>query len=114
MDADAQVANAATVQSMKGYGELQGQTSGVRARCQLFHNNGDLRFEEVGERFGFHAERTARGGGMVVCDLDNDGDLDVSSQPDGQPEIYRNDCAAARIAVRLQAGALILQALVRR
>src|SRR5262249_50842032 len=58
------------------------------------------RFEEVGERFGFHAERAH--GGMVVCDLDNDGDLDVViNNADGRPEIYRNDCAAPRIAVKL-------------
>jgi hypothetical protein len=100
MDADTQLKNAATVSSLKDMANFRRQLPLLNARCQLFHNRGNLRFEEVGERFGFHAERAH--GGMVVCDLDNDGDLDVViNNADGQPEIYRNDCTAPRIAVKL-------------
>jgi hypothetical protein len=101
MDADAQMANAATVQTMKQMENFRSKLPVLNVRCQLFRNNGDLRFEEVGERYGFRAERPH--GGMVVCDLDNDGDMDVAiNNADGQPEIYRNDGTAPRIAVRLR------------
>ena len=54
-------------------------------------------------RIGFTDQRLTAHGGMVVCDLDNDGDLDVViNNADGPPEIYRNDCAAPRVAVKLK------------
>src|SRR5580765_5960399 len=94
------VARVKKMQSMKDMEEFRQTLPVQNARCHLFRNLGDLKFEEVGERYGFHAERPH--GGMVVCDLDNDGDLDVViNNADGQPEIYRNDCAAPRIAVKL-------------
>jgi hypothetical protein len=101
MDADAMVNRARKMQKIQEMEDFRRNLPVLRARCQLFRNNGDLRFEEVGERFGFHAERPH--GGMVACDLDNDGDLDVViNNADGQPEIYRNDCTAPRIAVKLR------------
>jgi len=99
-DADAQAAHAATVQTMKDMENFRSKLPVLNARCQLFRNLGDLKFEEVGERYGIHAERPH--GGMVVCDLDNDGDMDVViNNADGQPEIYRNEGTAPRITVKL-------------
>src|SRR6185369_11202302 len=100
MDADAMKLRAKQMRKMEEMEDFRRKLPVLNARCQLFRNLGDLHFEEVGERYGFHAERPH--GGMVVCDLDNDGDLDVViNNADGQPEIYRNDCAAPRIAVKL-------------
>ena len=100
MDADAMMTRAKKMQKIQDMEEFRRNLPILNARCQLFRNKGDLRFEEVGERYGFHAERPH--GGMVVCDLDNDGDVDVViNNADGQPEIYRNDGTAPRIAVKL-------------
>src|SRR5262249_16840405 len=101
MDADAMVVRAKKMKRIEEMEEFRRQLPVLKTRCQLFHNLGNLRFEEVGERYGFRAERPH--GGMVVCDLDNDGDLDVViNNADGEPEIYRNDSGAARIAVKLR------------
>ncbi|HEX5220096.1 MAG TPA: FG-GAP-like repeat-containing protein [Verrucomicrobiae bacterium] len=101
LDADAQIANAARVQTMQDMENFRRNLPVLKVRCQLFRNQGDLRFEEVSERYGFHAERPH--GGMIVTDLDNDGDLDVViNNADGMPELYRNDGTAPRIAVRLR------------
>ncbi len=73
----------------------------LKTRNLLFHNKGDLHFEEAGARFGLKAEEAS--GGMIPVDLDNDGDLDVVISNTGAPaEIYRNDVTAPRIAVRLR------------
>ncbi len=99
--ADPKVMETVGMRSLKDMKEFRSSLPELKERCQLFHNEGDLHFKEVGKRYGFHVENTH--GGMVVCDLDNDGDLDVViSNADGQPEIYRNDCTAPRIAVRLR------------
>ncbi len=45
-------------------------------RSVAFHNNGDLTFSDVGERWGFGGE-DAISHGMATADLDGDGDLDV-------------------------------------
>jgi hypothetical protein len=101
MDADAMVSRAKKMQKIQEMEEFRRNLPVLNVRCQLFRNRGDLRFEEVGERYGFRAERPH--GGMVVCDLDNDGDVDVViNNANGQPEIYRNDGTAPRIAVRLR------------
>jgi hypothetical protein len=66
-----------------------------------FRNRGDLSFEDVSKAWGFDSRRVAHG--MVLADLDNDGDLDVIMNClNNAPLLYRNDCAAARIAVRLR------------
>ncbi len=100
MDADAMSERSKSMSKIQGMEEYRRTMPILNARCQLFRNLGDLHFEEVGERYGIHAEQPH--GGMVVCDLDNDGDLDVViNNANGQPEIYRNDCSAPRIAVKL-------------
>ena len=99
-DADAQAKAVAGMRSMEDMKGFRSQLPPLNERCQLFHNQGDLHFEEVGESYGFHSKRAH--GGMVICDLDNDGDLDVViNNADGQPELYRNECTAPRIAVKL-------------
>ncbi len=101
LDADAEVGHATAVQTMEDMQNFRSKLPVLNTRCQLFRNHGDLKFEEVGAQYGFHEERAH--GGMVVCDLDNDGDLDVViNNANGQPEIYRNDCTAPRIAVKLK------------
>ena len=100
MDADAMASRRKSMSKIQDMEEYRRTMPILNARCQLFRNLGDLKFEEVGERYGIHAEQPH--GGMVVCDLDNDGDLDVViNNANGQPEIYRNDCTAPRIAVKL-------------
>ena len=99
--ADPQAMEAASRRSLSDMKEFRSNLPELNERCQLFHNEGDLHFTEVGERYGFNIKSTH--GGMAVCDLDNDGDLDVViNNADGRPEIYRNDCTAPRIAVRLR------------
>ncbi len=101
MDADAMFSRAKTMQKMDEMEEFRRNLPILKVRCQLFRNKGDLKFEEVGEAYGIREERPH--GGMIVSDLDNDGDADVVvSNADGAPEIYRNDNSAPRIAVRLQ------------
>jgi hypothetical protein len=66
-----------------------------------FHNRGDLRFEEVGERWGFNAATISQG--ACLADLDNDGDLDVIvNNLNAAAGLYRNNCSAPRVAVRLR------------
>lgn len=67
----------------------------------IFHNKGDLQFSDRSREWGFGAEAVS--GGVIAADFDNDGDLDVAiNNMDGEPEIYRNDSTAPRVAVRLK------------
>ncbi len=112
-DADAQVAEANRMRDLSDMRDFRSKLPELKNRFQLFRNQGNLRFEEVGERYGFHTESAH--GGMVVCDLDNDGDQDVViNVADGQPEIYRNDGTAPRIAVKLHGPRQTLPGLVRK
>ena len=66
-----------------------------------FHNRGDLTFDDVTDLWGFNSTEICHG--MALADLDNDGDLDVILNGlNGAPVIYRNDCSAPRLAVRLK------------
>ena len=66
-----------------------------------FHNRGDLRFEEVGQQWGFNDATISQG--TCLADLDNDGDLDVIvNNLNEAAGLYRNNTSAPRIAVRLR------------
>ena len=66
-----------------------------------FRNRGDLTFEDMSHAWGFDVVGTANG--MIVADLDNDGDLDVViNNLNGPPVLLRNDTSAPRVAVRLK------------
>ncbi len=66
-----------------------------------FRNNHDLTFEEVGQQWGF--DFTGVSHGLVLADLDNDGDLDVVlNNFNDPPTLLRNNSSAPRVAVRLK------------
>lgn len=56
---------------------------------KMFHNRGDLRFDDVGLKWGF--DRATFSNGAAYADLDNDGDLDlIVSNENQEALVYRN------------------------
>ncbi|HKS36828.1 MAG TPA: VCBS repeat-containing protein [Verrucomicrobiae bacterium] len=66
-----------------------------------FRNRGDLTFEDVSAAWGFDARGVSHG--MVLADLDNDGDLDVVvNNLNGEAGVYQNEGTEPRVGVRLK------------
>lgn len=66
----------------------------------IFKNRGDLKFEDMSSEWW--GDEPDLSHGLVVADLDNDGDLDlVTNRLNQEAAVYRNESSAPRIAVRL-------------
>lgn len=67
----------------------------------VFRNRGNLTFEDKSAAWGFTDAEVSQG--IALADLDNDGDLDlVVNNLNGEAALYRNECAAPHVAVRLK------------
>lgn len=65
-----------------------------------FRNRGDLTFEDRSESWGFNEVGVSQG--MLLADLDGDGDLDVVvNNMNAEASLYRNRGGAPRVMVRL-------------
>ncbi|MET0300659.1 MAG: VCBS repeat-containing protein, partial [Flavitalea sp.] len=61
----------------------------------IFKNKGSLKFENIGDQWGF--DSTANSNGAVYADLDNDGDLDLVVNNINQPAfVYENTSAGKK------------------
>ena len=66
-----------------------------------FRNQGDCTFTEVTEKWGLNHLGVHQG--LATADFDQDGDLDLVVNNLNSPAmLFRNDCSAGRVAVRLK------------
>ena len=81
--------------------DLRRSTPKLETPNCAFRNKRDLTFEEVGKSWGFDSKTVSQG--MILADLDNDGDMDVIvATLNSEPELFRNDTTLPRVAVRLK------------
>ena len=79
----------------------QGEFPRLATRNIVLRNNGDATFAAMKDGWGLGAER-AISQGIALADFDLDGDLDlIVTRLDAAAQLYRNDAAAPRVAVRL-------------
>ena len=94
--------------SKKREGRSLKEYPALRTPNVAFRNRGNRTFELVSAQWGFNSTQVSHG--LIVCDLDNDGDLDVVvSCLWDPPLIYRNDSDAPRVGVRLRGKGLNTQ-----
>ena len=73
----------------KGFKEFIEFYDPIKVRNYLFRNNGNLKFENVSEAWGFKDSTFSNG--AAVADFDNDGDLDlVINNLDEEASLYEN------------------------
>ncbi len=67
---------------------------------RAYRNEGQARFVEVGQLWGFDSKSVSNG--MVTADLDGDGDLDLALNCfNGEAELYQNLSPAPRVQIKL-------------
>ena len=72
-----------------GFKQFIGVYDSIKVINYLFQNKGNLKFENVSEKWGFHEPSFSNG--AAVGDLDNDGDLDlVVNNIDDEAFVYEN------------------------
>ena len=79
----------------RGFKEFIEVYTPVKVRNYLYKNQGDLKFEDVSEHWGFR--ETSFSHGAAVADLDNDGDLDlVVNNLEDEAFIFNNTSSDAQ------------------
>src|SRR6185436_16584506 len=85
----------------KGFKEFLQIYDPIKVRNYLFRNNGDLKFDNVSEAWGFKDSTFSNG--AAVADFDNDGDLDiVINNLDGTSDLYENDAESKNNYLRVK------------